>query len=486
MVSLIVSGFFFAPPKVFSAEQAGYSSETWTDGLPKDEIKSLKAFDKQISLNPAKGYESRGFISLLKADSHHDEPAVFSKLASLAISDLTKAIVLRPRQVSARITRASAYQKLRQTEKAYAEYSEIIALGLSSKDYNGQDPNGHAFLSRGMLSLTHRKYFEAAQDFSESIKNDPYNPLAYTSRALAESHYDAITDAINDLSSAIELNPRERQSYEQRADLYEKSGSAPSAQADRKMMAGLEYLQSTEFYKFQVEQNPENAGARFLLADKLMQAGEFSRAANDLSELLKLRPRNVEALYMRGKCWLELKNYALAIADFDRAIQLDPVGARIRHAHSARGADSLYSQRADAFMGLKQYKKAIADYTKILQITPANAGAFSERATAYFMVDDFANALHDDTMAIKLEPLAWRFYRDRAYSYECLGQLGNAINDCNTTIGIIKDDESDRPDKSTSVYLSRIYKLRGTLLARQGKQAASKADIELSTRLGHM
>lgn len=460
--------------------------ESWTEGLPQSEIKSLKPFDKQIELNAAKGYSARGMIASMMLETHKADKEVFAKLGALALSDLTKAISLNPKDVSSRLNRASVYAKLGQPDKARSEYNDIIAMGLSSKDYHGRSPNAAAFLNRGMLSLTANKHFEAAQDFTQSIKNDPYDPFAYTTRALAESRYDATTDAINDLSSAIELDPRDREAYSRRADLYQKMGSGSKAEADRKTMAGLEYLQSTEFYNFQVEQNPGNVGARFLLADKLMNSGEFGRAVSDLSEVLKTHPRSVEALYMRGKCFFELKKYELAILDFDRAIELDPLGARAQHLHMANGAGALYEARAKTYSQLKQYKKTIADYTKLLQLIPTDSGALSDRSTAYFIVGDFVNSLRDDTAAIKISPYVWMYYRDRAYSYESLGQLANAITDCNTAIDIIKDDDKSYPNKSTNLYLSRVYKFRSKLLAAQGKQAESKNDLELSTKLSHM
>ena len=60
----------------------------------------------------------------------------------------------------------------------------------------------------------------------------------------------------------------------------------------------------------------------------------------------------------RGNAKDELKQYSEAIADYDKAIELDPNFA------------AAYTNRGTAKAQLKQYSEAIADYDKAIELDP--------------------------------------------------------------------------------------------------------------------
>ena len=68
----------------------------------------------------------------------------------------------------------------------------------------------------------------------------------------------------------------------------------------------------------------------------------------------------------QGVAKFKLQDYTGAIADFNKAIELDP--------DPADGA--VYLIRGFAKFSLQDYKGAIADYTKAIAISPANANGF--------------------------------------------------------------------------------------------------------------
>ena len=65
----------------------------------------------------------------------------------------------------------------------------------------------------------------------------------------------------------------------------------------------------------------------------------------------------------------ELKQYKEAIADYDKAIELNP-----------KDADTYYNRGA-AKNHLKQHKEAIADYDKAIELDPKDADAYYNRGS---------------------------------------------------------------------------------------------------------
>ena len=86
----------------------------------------------------------------------------------------------------------------------------------------------------------------------------------------------------------------------------------------------------------------------------------------------------------------KLKLCQKTIADFDKAISLDPNFA------------SAYTNRGVAYNNLQQYQSAIADFSKAIALNPDFAEAYHGRASAYLNLSDFKNAFSDINKARQL------------------------------------------------------------------------------------
>ena len=72
------------------------------------------------------------------------------------------------------------------------------------------------------------------------------------------------------------------------------------------------------------------------------------------------------AYYNRGNAKYELKQYQEAIADYDKAIELNQKMCR-------------YYNRGNAKYELKQYQEAIADFNKAIELNPKDAHTYYGR-----------------------------------------------------------------------------------------------------------
>ena len=94
----------------------------------------------------------------------------------------------------------------------------------------------------------------------------------------------------------------------------------------------------------------------------------------------------------RGAAWCTKGEYDKAIADGNKAIELDP---RSSHAYNNRGI---------AWMCKKEYDKAVADYTEALRLDSRNAQAYYNRGHVWQVKKEHDKAIVDYTEALRLNP----------------------------------------------------------------------------------
>ena len=96
------------------------------------------------------------------------------------------------------------------------------------------------------------------------------------------------------------------------------------------------------------------------------------------------------AYYSRGNSKRDLKDYDGAIADYTKAIDLDPNFA------------SAYNNRANSKVRLKNYIGAIFDYNKAIDLDPNFASAYNNRGIANFLIGGKKSACEDGRKAQSL------------------------------------------------------------------------------------
>jgi tetratricopeptide (TPR) repeat protein len=135
-----------------------------------------------------------------------------------------------------------------------------------------------------------------------------------------------------------------------------------------------------------------------------------------------LDSQNPNIYYNRGVIYIQLKNYPLAIADYDQAIQLDPNNALY------------YSNRGIARYRNNQLDQALADYDLAIKLDPKYVLNYQSRANAYAQKNQTDLAIQDYTMVIELDPEYSEAYYNRGVLYYQLKKFDLALADFNTII----------------------------------------------------
>ena len=95
-----------------------------------------------------------------------------------------------------------------------------------------------------------------------------------------------------------------------------------------------------------------------------------------------------------GWACLDKGKYDDAIADFDKAIALDPNDA------------AAYGNRGNAYYSKGEVDRAIADYTKVIALNPNDAKAYYNRGNAYDDKGEVDRAIADCPSSDNLEQIS--------------------------------------------------------------------------------
>jgi tetratricopeptide (TPR) repeat protein len=97
--------------------------------------------------------------------------------------------------------------------------------------------------------------------------------------------------------------------------------------------------------------------------------------------------------------------------------------------YSGRDLANVYYTRGDLYSQMKQYGPAIADYGKAIDIEPDYAPAFLARAITYALQKKYKEALDDIARCEFLVPGSPLPYFNRGRVYELMGRKADAIEE---------------------------------------------------------
>lgn len=149
---------------------------------------------------------------------------------------------------------------------------------------------------------------------------------------------------------------------------------------------------------------------------------EFDKAIADLDKAIELEPTFQLTYADRGDAYLEMKEYDKAIADYNHALKLDGTYAYA------------YCQRGSAWIRTNQYDRAIADLDKAIRLNPKNVDSIMNRGFARGLKHEFDKAIVDLNVAIRLDPKYANAYLHRAIVWAMMHDYDKAIADADRTI----------------------------------------------------
>lgn len=400
-----------------------------------------------------------------------------------AISDYSKAISLEPDKEHY-FGRGRCYDELKQYDKAIADYSKAIAVdpNLATKD-------PVAYYWRGDARMMLRQYADSIKDFSKAIEIDPQCTYAIGQRSRA---YFAIGDllksladcntllerepeesawlawrhllvgircievsndaqAIDELNSAIKLEPTLTLAFCQRGDAYSRLEMYQEAindyttavkldKGDSRVFAGRAAAYSglndkqnalIDFNKA-ISLDPKFQWA-YYRRGLLQEVTNPQKALEDFTAAINLDPKDDRAYFMRGKVYLRLGQNVKADSDFNKVLAISPKG---------RWAADVCSLRAQAYEKAGKYQLALSELDKGLQINPNDRQHLLKKAQLYRAMGQHQKALIELDKVIKFDPSDNFCLYTKALIYRDLGQHDKGIKCLEKSIETFGKDKS--------------------------------------------
>ena len=200
--------------------------------------------------------------------------------------------------------------------------------------------------------------------------------------------------------------------------------------------------------------------------------GEYEQAIADFNKAIELNPNysdayhNLSEPYYRiglgynwdGKFDKDYNAYEQAIQYLDKAIEFDPESF------------DAYCIRGDSYYALGQYEQAIEDFNKAIEIykegfwSNGDFTAYNRRGIAYYALGQYERAIEDFTKYIEIFSEYFDGYYNRGLTYYRLKQYARAIEDFNKAI-----------EFNPNYY--KPYKIRGLAYNALGQHERAVADF---------
>jgi serine/threonine protein kinase/Tfp pilus assembly protein PilF len=245
-------------------------------------------------------------------------------------------------------------------DEALAFYTDLIA---------SNPRNSQAYLERGELYERMGKAKPARDDYQKAIECDPDNAEALGALGglfagdlghQLQGNKDEIVLPL--LRRALELQPTNPKFYYALAGHYFLSGR-PKEEA-------AAWRKAAELFP------PGSAEAYYYLGESALAAGDHRAARENFEKCLSIAPLKSEAHRGLGKAHVALGEYDRAVAAYTKALECPQMSSYL--------LSDIHHERGDIYVRQKNYAAALSDFQRAIEVQPFQWYLYRQRAKAHF------------------------------------------------------------------------------------------------------
>ncbi len=200
--------------------------------------------------------------------------------------------------------------------------------------------------------------FDFCTYYASGLPNDPWGP--FLRAILWQKEKKDLDRALHDFDVAVRLSRLHSTSLHLRSAIFCGRGVAWAAKR--------EYERAIDDYSSAIELDPRNVVARQDRAFVWSAEKQYDKAIVDLDEAIRLRPDDAVLYFDRGRVWHQRGEFDKAIDDFSEAVSLRPYFA------------NAFASRGTAWAAKKSYERALADFNTAVRLEPGSPVGYNARA----------------------------------------------------------------------------------------------------------
>ena len=372
----------------------------------------------------------------------------------------------------------------------------IAALILISSLPASTQVNTDRVMMIGKNALYFEDYVLAIQYFNQVITAKPYLADPYYFRAMAKFMLDDFKGAEEDASDCLLRNPYYTAAYQLR-------GAARQNQ-EKYGLAATDYQRSLEFFpedritlvnmgivNIEMEQHevaekffdvllrrfPDYTPGYLTRAQMYLELNDTTSAMADLNKAIEIDPYTAQSFSARGLLHFQQKEFNNALADLDEAIRLDPY------------FNGNYINRGLVKYNLNDLRGAMADYDRVIEMDENNLIARFNRGLLRAQVADNNRAIRDFDKVIELEPENTIAYLNRAMLHNETGNKTGALDDLNVVLAAypeyftgyymrsqLKRELNDLRGAENDYLLARAEESKARMIATEDPEPFKRSD----------
>jgi tetratricopeptide (TPR) repeat protein len=255
---------------------------------------------------------------------------------------------------------------------------------------------------RGLEAGRRGAYLVAVKLITEAIASgelDKYQTgLAYKALGITRLDKGEYKKAVNAFTTALDYVPGDPDALYHRAQAFEKLDKPVDARADLVMAVGAFFDRGVVY----------------------MDHDELESALADFNRAIELNPGVAKYYTFRGMVLNRMDKPKDAIENFNTAIDLDP------------NDPMAFLNRGNAWKQRGSFENTVFDYTKAIELDPKYAAAYFNRGLIWGRIANHEEAAKDFSKVIELDPMDWAAYYRRGQARLAMGKERKARKDFET------------------------------------------------------
>lgn len=297
-----------------------------------------------------------------------------------ALSDFQLSCLLRPNHAGGLVWKAAACSRLEQWTQAIVCLSRAIEIRPDAADQYQQ-------LGQPVAK-------KAIKHFNKQLREVKDDPKIYRDRAWANQFIGMFASSIDDLTMALEMNPRSASLLIRRGQVYAVTGDQKSAIED---------------FTRALKIDRRNHLARFYRAQSRVKCGHIDQAQRDIQKAIRINAFRPAYHQLLANIYLQSGHLEQGILSLDRSILLDSTDA------------AAFQLRGETQAKRKKHFSAVSDFTRALELDPSKTELLLWRGQTHAKAEKHLSAIADFEMALTRDPQQLKAYCGRAL---CLAALG--------------------------------------------------------------